>query len=121
MANLYFKEKLAEQKIKYKPEKTEFEPRSIRPYRLVPSKRLIARTGTSRFRSPGADDGHGVLTGSDPHFHKTACGCAGSSGSKCRAAGAGRTDDRADTGRQPWGCDPYEYQRHGQRSDGRLY
>lgn len=52
MANLYFKEKLAEQKIKYKPEKTEFEPRSIRPYRLVPSKRLIARLGLRDFDLP---------------------------------------------------------------------
>ena len=54
-------------------------------------------------------------------YKRQACGCAGSSGSKCRTAGAGRTDDRADTGRQPWGSDPYKYQRHGQRSDGRLY
>lgn len=52
MANLYFKEKLAEQKIKYKPEKTEFEPRSIRPFRLVPSKRLIARLGLRDFDLP---------------------------------------------------------------------
>lgn len=52
MANLYFKEKLAEQNIRYKPEKTEFEARSVRPLRLVPSKRLIARLGLRSFDLP---------------------------------------------------------------------
>lgn len=52
MANLYFKEKLAEQNLRYKPEKTEFEARSIRPYRLVPSKRLVARLGLKNFDLP---------------------------------------------------------------------
>lgn len=52
MANLYFKDKLAEQKIKYTPSKTEFEARSIRNYRLVPSKRLIARLGLRNFDLP---------------------------------------------------------------------
>jgi len=52
MANLYFKEKLAEQKIKYKPDKTEFEARPVREYRLVPSKRLIARLGLKSFDLP---------------------------------------------------------------------
>lgn len=52
MANLYFMEKLAEQKIRYKPEKTEFEARRARPYRLVPSKRLIARLGLHDFDLP---------------------------------------------------------------------
>lgn len=52
MANLYFKEKLAEQNLRYKPEKTEFEARSIRDYRLVPSKRLVARLGLKNFDLP---------------------------------------------------------------------
>lgn len=52
MANLYFKDKMAEQKIKYTPDKTEFEARSIRNYRLVPSKRLIARLGLRSFDLP---------------------------------------------------------------------
>ena len=115
------KQKLAEQKIKYKPEKTEFEPRSVRPYRLVPSKRLIARLGLRDFDLPAPMTDIEFSPACDPHFHKTACGCAGSSGRKCRTAGAGRADDRADPGRQSWCSDPYKYQRHGQRSDGRLY
>ena len=49
MANLHFKGLLAEQGIKYKPEKSEFEPRKMRDYRLVPSKRLIARLGLKDF------------------------------------------------------------------------
>lgn len=52
MANLHFKEKLAEQKIKYQPEKKEFEARKVREYRLVPSKRLIARLGLRDFDLP---------------------------------------------------------------------
>ena len=52
MANLHFIEKLAEQKIRYKPEKTEFEPRRVRSYRMVPSRRLIARLGLHRFDLP---------------------------------------------------------------------
>ena len=52
MANLYFKEKLEEQNLRYKPEKTEFEARSIRDYRLVPSKRLVARLGLKNFDLP---------------------------------------------------------------------
>lgn len=52
MANLHFKGKLAEQGIKYKPEKSEFEPRAIREMRLVPSKRLIARIGLKNFDQP---------------------------------------------------------------------
>lgn len=52
MANLYFKEKLAEQNIRYKPDKETFEARSIREYRLVPSKRLIARLGLKDFDRP---------------------------------------------------------------------
>lgn len=52
MANLHFKDMMAEQKIKYTPDKTEFEARSIRNYRLVPSKRLIARLGLRSFDLP---------------------------------------------------------------------
>ena len=52
MANLHFIEKLAEQKIRYKPEKTEFEPRRVRSYRMVPSRRLIARLGLHSFDLP---------------------------------------------------------------------
>lgn len=52
MANLYFKDKLAEQNIRYKPEKTEFEARNVRQQRLVPSKRLIARLGLRDFDLP---------------------------------------------------------------------
>lgn len=52
MANLYFKEKLAEQKLRYSTDKTEFEARSAREYRLVPSKRLVARLGLADFDRP---------------------------------------------------------------------
>lgn len=48
-ANSYFKEKLAEQKIRYSPKKSEFKARTTREYRLLPSKRLIARLGLSKF------------------------------------------------------------------------
>lgn len=51
-ANLYFKGKLAEQNIKYKPMKSEFTVRKNREYRLVPSKRLIARLGLHDFDRP---------------------------------------------------------------------
>ena len=52
MANLYFKGLLQEAGIKYKPEKTEFEARSVRSFRKVPSKRLIARLGLHDFDAP---------------------------------------------------------------------
>jgi Na+-translocating ferredoxin:NAD+ oxidoreductase RnfC subunit len=48
-ANLYFKGKLAEQNIKYKPVKSEFTVRKNRDYRLVPSNRIIARLGLNDF------------------------------------------------------------------------
>ncbi|MBK5245705.1 MAG: 4Fe-4S dicluster domain-containing protein [Peptostreptococcaceae bacterium] len=48
-ANIYFKEKLAKQNIRYKPVKLEFTPHKMREYRLVPSKRLIARLGLGDF------------------------------------------------------------------------
>ncbi len=51
-ANLHFKAKLAEQNIRYTPEKTEFTARKNREYRLIPSKRLIARLGLYDFDKP---------------------------------------------------------------------
>ena len=51
-ANVYFKGKLAEQNIRYKPKKSEFTARKSRGYRLLPSKRLIARLGLSNFDKP---------------------------------------------------------------------
>lgn len=52
MANLHFKTKLAEQGLRYQPEKKEFEARSVREFRLVPSKRLVARIGLRDFDRP---------------------------------------------------------------------
>ncbi|WP_315079588.1 4Fe-4S dicluster domain-containing protein [uncultured Clostridium sp.] len=51
-SNLYFKQKLAEQNIRYKPVQDKFEVRQAREYRLVPSKRLIARLGLRDFDKP---------------------------------------------------------------------
>lgn len=51
-ANLYFKGKLAEQNIRYKPIKSQFAARKSREYRLIPSKRLIARLGLNNFDRP---------------------------------------------------------------------
>ncbi|WFD11758.1 4Fe-4S dicluster domain-containing protein [Tepidibacter hydrothermalis] len=51
-ANMYFKDKLAEQNIRYKPKKSEFKVRKSREYRLIPSKRLIARLGLYNFDKP---------------------------------------------------------------------
>ncbi len=48
-ANLYFKEKLAEKSVRYKPIKSDFTASKNREYRLVPSKRLIARLGLRDF------------------------------------------------------------------------
>lgn len=52
MANLHFKGLLAQEGIRYQPQTTDFEARSMRPYRMVPSKRLIARLGLSDFDQP---------------------------------------------------------------------
>ena len=49
MANLYFKGLLAEKGVRYQPQKSTYEARAVRKYRLVPSKRLIARLGLSAF------------------------------------------------------------------------
>lgn len=51
-ANTYFKEKLAEKNIRYKPKKSEFTSRKSREYRMLPSKRLIARLGLISFDNP---------------------------------------------------------------------
>lgn len=51
-ANLYFKDKLAKQNMRYKPTETQFNARKSRSYRLVPSKRLIARLGLHDFDKP---------------------------------------------------------------------
>lgn len=49
MANLSIKAMLAKENIRYKTEQTEFHARTMRDYRLVPSKRLIARLGLKDF------------------------------------------------------------------------
>ena len=49
---MYFKGLLAEKGVRYQPQKSEYEVRSIRKYRLVPSKRLIARLGLTAFDRP---------------------------------------------------------------------
>ncbi|AET70789.1 putative NADH:ubiquinone oxidoreductase, subunit RnfC [Desulfosporosinus orientis DSM 765] len=50
--NSLFKQKLAEQGIKYQPVKVDFQTRSARDYRLIPSKRLIAKIGLTAFDRP---------------------------------------------------------------------
>lgn len=52
MANLFFKGLQQQEGIRYQREKDVFEPRSMRPYRQVPSKRLIARLGLHDFDQP---------------------------------------------------------------------
>ncbi|MEG6617019.1 4Fe-4S dicluster domain-containing protein [Peptococcaceae bacterium 1198_IL3148] len=50
--NVHFKKKLAEQGIRYQPTQVEFKPRAAREYRLIPSKRLIAKIGLTTFDKP---------------------------------------------------------------------
>ena len=50
--NLLYKQKLAEQGIKYQPVQMELKPRSAREYRLIPSKRLVAKIGLTAFDKP---------------------------------------------------------------------
>ncbi|MBP2643120.1 MAG: Respiratory-chain dehydrogenase domain, 51 kDa subunit [Firmicutes bacterium] len=50
--NTLYKQKLAEQGIKYQPTQMEFVPRSAREYRLIPTKRLIERIGLKAFDKP---------------------------------------------------------------------
>lgn len=52
MANLHYKTLLAQEKIRYTTDKTQFEARSAREWRLVPSKRLVARLGLADFDRP---------------------------------------------------------------------
>lgn len=61
MANLYFKDKLAQEGIRYKPDKQEFEARNVRQYRLVPSKRLVARLGLKAFDMPAPMTESGIV------------------------------------------------------------
>lgn len=51
-ANVYFKEKLTAENLRYQPQKTGFTPHSLREYRMLPSKRLVARLGLSRLDQP---------------------------------------------------------------------
>lgn len=51
-ANIYFKQKLAEQGIRYQPTQVEFKAREAREYRLIPSKRLVAKIGLKAFDKP---------------------------------------------------------------------
>lgn len=51
-ANVYFKGKLAEENMRYTRKKLEFTARKSREYRLLPSKRLIARLGLYHFDKP---------------------------------------------------------------------
>lgn len=48
-ANVYFKDKLAEENIRYTPTQKTFKTQKMREYRMVPSKRLIARLGLRNF------------------------------------------------------------------------
>jgi Predicted NADH:ubiquinone oxidoreductase, subunit RnfC len=50
--NIYYKQKLAEQGIKYQPTQMKFQTRSAREYRLIPSKRLVAKIGLTDFDKP---------------------------------------------------------------------
>ncbi|MDR3541752.1 MAG: 4Fe-4S dicluster domain-containing protein [Desulfosporosinus sp.] len=50
--NIFYKQKLAEQGIRYQPIQMDFQARSARDYRLIPSKRLIIRIGLTAFDKP---------------------------------------------------------------------
>ena len=52
LTNAIFKQNMAEAKVRYQPTETEFQPREARKYRLVPSKRLVARLGLHDFARP---------------------------------------------------------------------
>lgn len=51
-ANDYFKDSLSKQSLRYKPTRTSFDIRPARSWRLVPSKRLVARLGLRDFDKP---------------------------------------------------------------------
>ena len=50
--NIFYKQKLAEQGVKYQPIQMDFQTRSARDYRLIPSKRLIIKIGLTAFDKP---------------------------------------------------------------------
>lgn len=50
--NIFYKQKLAEQGIRYQPTQMDFQTRSAREYRLIPSKRLVAKIGLTAFDKP---------------------------------------------------------------------
>lgn len=50
--NIFYKQKLAEQGIKYQPVQMDFQARSTRDYRLIPSKRLVIKIGLTAFDKP---------------------------------------------------------------------
>ncbi len=52
MANGYFKDIMRAENIRYTTDKKEYIPRSMREYRKLPSKRLIARLGLLRYDAP---------------------------------------------------------------------
>ena len=52
LTNAIFKQNMAEAKVRYQPTETEFHVRDARKYRLVPSKRLVARLGLREFDQP---------------------------------------------------------------------
>lgn len=52
MTNAIFKQNLAKANLRYHPTSQEYAARESRPYRLVPSKRLIARLGLREFDRP---------------------------------------------------------------------
>lgn len=57
--NVLYKQKLAQQGLKYQPTQLELKPRAAREYRLIPSKRLVAKLGLTRFDKPAP------ITGTD--------------------------------------------------------
>lgn len=56
MANVYYMNKLKEKSIKHDPGNKTFVPSSMRDYRMVPSKRLIARIGIRKYDGPAPLD-----------------------------------------------------------------
>ncbi|MCL1983513.1 MAG: electron transport complex protein RnfC, partial [Clostridiales bacterium] len=51
-ANVYFKDRLAQQHVQYVRNQDKFEPRGAREYRMLPTKRLIMRLGLKKFDKP---------------------------------------------------------------------
>lgn len=50
--NILYKQKLADRGIKYQPTQLDFQVRTAREYRLIPTKRLIAKIGLTAFDKP---------------------------------------------------------------------